>query len=62
MSRMLDSLDPVVQTYGGLDLYLIIEMLSEELDLSRKTLEAAIRDEANKREIPLLPVHRHTTH
>jgi hypothetical protein len=59
---MLDSLDPVVQTYGGLDLYLIIEMLSEELDLSRETLEAAIRDEANKRGIPLLPVHRHTTH
>jgi hypothetical protein len=59
---MLDSLDPVVETYGGLDLYLIIEMLSDELDLPRETLEAAIRDEAKKREIPLLPVHRHTTH
>ena len=62
MNSMLDSLDPVVQTYGGLDPYVIIDLLSEELDVPHETIEAMLRDEASRREIRLLPVQRPTEH
>ncbi|NDV86820.1 hypothetical protein GTW51_08900 [Aurantimonas aggregata] len=57
---MLDSLDPVVQTYGGLDPYLLVDLISEDLDVSHDRIEAVIREEASKRSIPLLPADRQT--
>ncbi|UIJ73379.1 hypothetical protein [Aurantimonas sp. HBX-1] len=49
VNSMLDSLDPVVQAYGGLDPYAIIDLLSEELDVPHETIEAMLRDEASRR-------------
>ncbi|MEH6721038.1 MAG: hypothetical protein V7704_19335 [Aurantimonas endophytica] len=62
VNRMLDSLDPVVQTYGGLDPFVIVDLIAEELDLPHETVEAAIREEASKRSIPLLPAGPQTQH
>ncbi|MFY0735628.1 hypothetical protein [Aurantimonas sp. NFXS3] len=60
--RLLDSLAPIVETYGGLDPNVLVDLISDDFDTSNEAIEAAIRDEANKREIPLVPVHHHTEH
>ncbi|UIJ73356.1 hypothetical protein [Aurantimonas sp. HBX-1] len=55
MTRILNLLDPVVESYGGLDPHLLVDVVSEEIEISHDRIEAVIREEAGKRSIPLLP-------
>ncbi|MEH6718831.1 MAG: hypothetical protein V7704_08125 [Aurantimonas endophytica] len=62
VNRLLDTLGPVVETYGGIDPDVLVNLISDDLDLSRETIEAAIRTEAESRGIPLTPPHSQTMH
>ncbi|NDV89008.1 hypothetical protein GTW51_20230 [Aurantimonas aggregata] len=62
VNGMLDSLDAVVKTYGGLDPYLLVDLISEQIEFSHDRIEAVIREEASKRAIPLLPARPQTQH
>ncbi|MBB4003176.1 hypothetical protein [Aurantimonas endophytica] len=62
VNRLFDTLGPVVEMYGGLGPDVLVDLISDDLDLPRETIEAAIRTEAGSRDIPLTPPHSQTVH
>lgn len=62
VNRLLDSLVPVVESYGGLDPSVLVDLISDDFDIPNDMIEATIRYEANKRSIPLVPTHCPTEH
>lgn len=58
VEREMDRLAPIVEHYGGLDPYAIIDMISDMLQLPGETVEAAITEEAANRGVPLVRNYR----